>query len=88
MDTALIRERLQKAGPQLMSEYGAEKFWIFGSRARGEERDDSDLDLLVQLARPEMSLLKFVGLEQEIEDMFGIKVDLVDIGALRAQGRC
>lgn len=42
---------------------------VFGSAARGEDRPDSDLDLLVEM-EPGRSLLDLVGLGQDLEDLF------------------
>ena len=50
------------------------KAGIFGSYARGEEKKDSDVDILVEFNG---SLLKIVRLEREIEDKTRIKVDLL-----------
>lgn len=49
---------------------------VFGSYARNEQRLDSDLDLLVKFAKP-VNLLDLIGLEMELSDLLGIKVDLV-----------
>lgn len=49
---------------------------IFGSVARGEEKPDSDIDLLVDFA-PEASLLDLVGLQQDAEALLGRQVDVV-----------
>ncbi len=54
---------------------GARQLRVFGSAAKGLDRPDSDLDLLVVL--PEgTSLLRIVGLQIALEDALGIKVDL------------
>jgi len=49
---------------------------IFGSVSRGEDRPDSDIDLLVDFA-PEASLIDLVGLQQDAEDLLGRRVDIV-----------
>ena len=54
---------------------GASRVRVFGSVARGADRDDSDIDLLVDVP-PGTSLLHLVGLQMDIEDALGIKVDL------------
>ncbi len=66
---------------------------VFGSTARGDDRPGSDLDLLVTFG-PDASLFDQVGLAQDIEDLLGIRVDVVSEGGLgrdhdeiRAQAR-
>jgi predicted nucleotidyltransferase len=49
---------------------------IFGSFARGEQREGSDLDLLVQYTRP-IGYLTHAGVQNKLEDYFGVPVDLV-----------
>ncbi len=49
---------------------------VFGSVARGDERSDSDIDLLVDFT-PEASLLDLVGLQQDAEALLGRRVDVV-----------
>lgn len=60
----------------LLERYGVRQAGIFGSYARGEERSDSDLDLLVEFRSPK-SLLTLVRMERELSDALGIKVDLL-----------
>ncbi len=54
---------------------GASRVRVFGSVARGVDREDSDIDLLVDIP-PGTSLLHLVGLQLDIEDALGIKIDL------------
>lgn len=54
---------------------GASRVRIFGSVARGHDREDSDLDLLIDLPAG-TSLLSIVALQFDIEDALGVKVDL------------
>ena len=49
---------------------------IFGSHVREQEREDSDLDVLVEFSRVP-SLFEFVALKIEVSDLLGIGVDLV-----------
>jgi predicted nucleotidyltransferase len=53
--------------------------YVFGSRAAGEARADSDLDLGVLYTTPQ-SLATTLRLEEELEQAVGMKVDLVDAG--------
>lgn len=59
----------------LAAAQGARGVRVFGSVAKGLDKDGSDLDLLVDLPRG-TSLLRVVGLKLEIEDALGVKVDL------------
>jgi len=55
---------------------------IFGSMARNNSTPDSDVDILVELGSP-ISLLDFVGIKLELEDILEKKVDLVEYQALK-----
>ena len=60
-----------------------EKAWLFGSYARGEEQEDSDVDLLVIFDEKEhVSLLTHIKIQYDLEDRLGKKVDLVTDGTL------
>ena len=54
---------------------------LFGSMARGEATDKSDIDLLVKFGKPK-SLLRVVKLERELSTALGRKVDLLTEGAI------
>ena len=54
---------------------GARSVRVFGSVVKGLDREGSDLDLLVDLP-PGTSLVHIVGLQLDIEDALGVKVDL------------
>ncbi len=57
------------------------KLGVFGSYARGENTNLSDLDLLVKFGI-RISLLDLIKLEQDLSESLGVKVDLVTEGAL------
>jgi len=58
-----------------------DKAWLFGSLARGEYSRDSDLDILVRFIQPnQLDLFDYVGISQDLEDLTGRKVDLVQEG--------
>jgi hypothetical protein len=56
-------------------QHGAHSIPVYGSVARGQATDGSDLDLLVEW-EPDRSLLDVVGLKQDLEDLLGVTVDL------------
>jgi predicted nucleotidyltransferase len=55
---------------------------IFGSYARGENTEKSDIDILVKF-KVAPSLLTLIKLENELSDLLGIKVDLITTGAIK-----
>jgi len=58
--------------------------WLFGSYSRGEETDESDIDILVDYDKSKpISLLKICGMMTDLEDILGKKVDLVENGKLK-----
>ncbi len=56
--------------------YGVASLFVFGSVAKGEDRPDSDVDMLVSFRKPE-SLLTLIALERELSEALGRKVDLL-----------
>ncbi|MCD6221319.1 nucleotidyltransferase family protein [bacterium] len=79
-----IKEILKKYEKELKEKYGIKEVGIFGSYLRGEAKEGSDLDILVEF-KPEakISLLDFVELENYLSDLLGVKVDLVEKSALK-----
>lgn len=68
---------LNKKILQILRKYGVIKAGWFGSYVRGLLKDESDIDILVEI-KEDISLLDFIGLKLEIEDIFERKVDLVE----------
>ena len=60
----------------ILIKHGAKKISIFGSYVRGEATPESDLDIIVEFEHP-TGLIKFVGIEIELSESLGIKVDLL-----------
>ena len=58
------------------------KAWLFGSFSRGEETQDSDVDIIVALDKSKPIGLKFFGMWSDLEELLGWKVDLVSDGTL------
>ncbi|MFN0112094.1 MAG: nucleotidyltransferase family protein [Blastocatellia bacterium] len=58
------------------------KVGVFGSMARGEANEESDIDLLVDFSRRGITLLDVVRIERELSEALGRKVDLVTEGAI------
>jgi len=66
----------------VLKKYRIKRAGLFGSVAKGNLSPGSDLDLLVELGE-NISLLDFVGIKQELEDLLGVEVDLVEYRALK-----
>jgi predicted nucleotidyltransferase len=61
-----------------------ERAWLFGSFSRNEENEASDIDIVVRFSKPHnMSLVSYVHLINQLSDITGRKVDLVEDGYLR-----
>lgn len=77
-----LRRELAAIKPSLNARYHVGAIGIFGSYARDDPTEASDLDVLVEFERP-IGLFEFVRLENEISDRLGIDVDLVTRGSLK-----
>ena len=66
----------------ILKKYNVKKAGIFGSVARNEENENSDVDILVEIDS-DISLLDFVGMKIEIEETLGRKVDLVEYSTIK-----
>ena len=75
------RKKLVKKIKKYLSSQPIDKAWIFGSFAREEESYDSDIDLLIRFKRPhKIDLFEYVGIRQDLEDITGRQIDLVEEG--------
>jgi predicted nucleotidyltransferase len=71
---------------RIAAHYGARRLRVFGSVARGEADERSDVDFLVDL-EPGRSLLDLGGLLMDLQDLLGYPVDVVTEKGLRARLR-
>jgi predicted nucleotidyltransferase len=79
-----IRQRLQDLRLDVLAlarRHGATNLRIYGSIAKGQEHNGSDLDLLVDLAA-DQSLLGLIHLRQDLEDLLGCPVDVTEAQTL------
>lgn len=65
-----------------LAQLGVKSLDLFGSVARDEARPDSDVDFLVELARP-MGLFQFTKIQHYLEDLLECPIDLGMVDALR-----
>jgi predicted nucleotidyltransferase len=84
MFTREFIQRKRGAILEIARRYGVFDVRIFGSVARGDATESSDLDLLVRF-EPGRSLFDHGGLLMDLRDLLGVDVDVVSEGAL--QGR-
>ena len=78
-----IETKLQEIRPILIDKFQVSKIGYFGSFGRGQQTENSDLDLLVEFSGPVG--WDFFTLEKFLEEEFGIPVDLVTKNALKNQ---
>jgi predicted nucleotidyltransferase len=81
MDVNQIRLLILEKKDEIKEEFKAEVLGVFGSYARGEEKKESDIDVLVRFGEG-ATLLHLVGLGYYLEDLFGVPVDVVSERAL------
>ena len=86
MNRQAILERLNAEAPGLRRKYGVKSLGVFGSMARGDDREDSDVDILVTFEGP-ATFDDFMGLKLDLEDLLGRRVDLGTPGTLRPEMR-
>lgn len=70
-----VISELKKIIPQLADKYGVTSIGIFGSVARDQAIDSSDIDIVFKIDRP--NLFTTVHIKNELENLFNIPVDLV-----------
>ena len=82
MDRRTILDRLTAEAPDLRRRFGVDTLAVFGSVARGDDHEGSDLDVLVTFEGP-ATFRQFMGLKLYLEDTFGRPVDLGTPDSLR-----
>lgn len=68
--------------PEIRQKYKVKSLGIFGSYIRGQQKRNSDMDVLVEFDEP-IGLFKFMDLEEYLQNILGIKIDLVSKKALK-----
>ena len=82
MTRRAILDRLNSEAPALRKKYGVESLAVFGSMARGDDHEGSDVDILVTFEGP-ATFDNFMGLKLDLEDLLGRRVDLLTPKCLR-----
>jgi uncharacterized protein len=86
MDRDSILERLNARAPALKKRYGLRSLAVFGSMARGDDHEGSDVDILTTFEGP-ATFDRYMGLKLELEDLLGRPVDLGTPQTLRPELR-
>ena len=73
----LTIDYIKKVVAEIAPKYNLTKVTLFGSRARGNYREDSDVDLIVEFDTDAVSLLTLAGLMIDLEEIFGVGVDVI-----------
>ncbi len=73
---------LKEEFPHLKEKFNVKNIGLFGSYARGEQSETSDIDLLVEFEKP-IDFFKLVELEDYLSKMLGAKVEIATPGALK-----
>lgn len=83
MSTRYTIDELRKIITPLAKEYGAERIYLFGSYARGDETEYSDIDLRIDKGK--IRGLALAGLLVDLEDALGLPVDMLTTTSLDEQ---
>ena len=67
----------------IKSRFGVKKIGLFGSFIRGEELENSDIDILVEFEKGQKTFDNYMELKFYLEDIFNRKVDLVTISSIK-----
>ena len=78
----LTIDDIKKVVAKIAPEYNLKKVTLFGSRANGNNREDSDIDLIVDFPE-DTGLIAHVSLKYDLEDAFGLNVDVISRGGLK-----
>jgi predicted nucleotidyltransferase len=77
-----IEDKIKYSKPILKEKFKVKDIGIFGSYTRGEQTENSDLDVLVEFGE-RVGFFKFLELEEYLEELLNLKVDLVSRKALK-----
>ena len=78
-----IENKLKEIKPALMNDFFVSQIGYFGSYAENKQSESSDIDILVEFSKP--IGWRFFTLEKYLEEIFGLKIDLVTKNALKKQ---
>ncbi len=77
-------EEIKKITDPACRDFGVKRLDIFGSFTRGEQTNNSDIDLLVEFDEPDLHpSRRFFGMLHYLEDVLGHKIDLLTVSGLQ-----
>ena len=82
----MTAEEIRKIVIPILRRYNVTRAGLFGSSARGEDTEMSDVDILVEFGN-DISLLDYMKIKLNLEDILNKKVDLVEYQAIKPQLR-
>ncbi len=84
MSLEQIKEKLRNHKQELINKYKIKDIGVFGSYVKGNQKEKSDLDILVEFEpHAKLSLLDVSGLEIDLSELLGVNVDLVEKQTLK-----
>ncbi len=87
MNRQAILDRLRD-NERALRERGVIHAALFGSRARGDDRPDSDIDIMVEIEpQANIGLFEYVGIKHYLEDLFPMRVDVANRTYLKPLAR-
>ncbi len=87
MRTEEITDFLTAHKDEMAQRFGVVKIGLFGSYARGEAREDSDIDIAIEMAADQKNLHNFLAFKRHLEETFSKKVDIGIESSLKSEAR-
>lgn len=78
-----ILNYLKKNKNEFYQKYGITKIGLFGSYAKDMQKEDSDIDLVIEMEKSKKRLKNFLGFKRELEEFFGKEMDIGIESALK-----
>ena len=72
-----VLNKIKNHFPEIQNRFGIAELALFGSVSRGEDKSDSDVDILYRFGTEKITLRQFMGLKYYLEELLGRNVDLV-----------
>ena len=82
LDSYEILEKLEE-NKNRIKEFGVKRIGLFGSYVRGEQKKDSDIDIVVEFEKGKKNFDNYMELKFFLEDLFRCKVDLVVLESIK-----